>query len=213
MGTPYSNVRSIGMSKFFVKLWASLFSGLLTTSVVVGLLVYQDLTFDYEGEEIDEMGNLPELEAVAEGQEVQMTTKPNCDSGDELIWLACGIYFEARSESLRGQHYVAQVILNRVEDPRWPNTIEAVVRDGERKRHRCQFSFMCDGKPERIKNEKAWQVALEVATTALENYYDGGEVTCAHSYRAGYVTSARALKWFATLKTDNKVGEHIFYCD
>lgn len=207
------------MRKFFIKLSASLLSGFLTASVVVGLLVYQDVTFDYEGEEIDEMGRfieslpeLPELE-LHEGLEVKNTEKPKCNTGDELVWLACGIYFEARSESVRGQYYVAQVILNRAEDPRWPNTIEGVVRDGERRRNRCQFSFMCDGKPERIKNQKAWQVALEVATVALENYYDGGEVTCAHSYRAGYVTSAKALKWFATLKTDEKVGEHIFYCD
>lgn len=156
---------------------------------------------DFAGEEPVEM--LPEY--------TQHAVKARC-GGDELLWLACGVYFEARNQSTEGQYWVAQSILNRVQDSRWPNTIEGVVRQGEERKHKCQYSFMCDGKPERIKNQAAWQTAVDIAVAAMEDYYEGGPVTCAHSYRATYVTNQKALTWFATLKRDEQVGTHIFFC-
>ncbi|MCA9366391.1 cell wall hydrolase [Candidatus Kaiserbacteria bacterium] len=132
----------------------------------------------------------------------------------DRYWLALGIYFEARGESYEGQRKVAEVILNRVTDKRWPNTVEGVIRQGEERLNRCQFSFMCDGKPNHIKNIKDWQQVLSVADKALADRAAGAEVsTCAHSYRADYTTNKKALAWFATLNREAKVGAHIFYCD
>lgn len=128
---------------------------------------------------------------------------------DEITWLACAIYFEARGESLEGQYMVALSVLARVRDRRWPNTVEKVVRQGEGRLHRCQYSFRCDGKPDRILNENAWTNALFLAADALK----GKDVTCAHSYHADYVTSKTALAYFTTLVPHEKVGAHIFYCD
>ena len=48
----------------------------------------------------------------------------------ELYCLAQNIYFEAKSEPLAGQYAVADVVLNRVNDTRYPNTICEVVREG-----------------------------------------------------------------------------------
>jgi len=137
---------------------------------------------------------------------------PKC-GGNEFMWLVCAVYFEARNQSDEGQYWVAQVILNRVHDRRWPNSIEGVVRQGEEKKNRCQFSFMCDGKVENIKNKTAWLKANDIVVTAMEDFYQDMKVTCAHSYRADYVTSKKALRWFASLKKDEQVDSHIFYCD
>jgi spore germination cell wall hydrolase CwlJ-like protein len=147
------------------------------------------------------------------GEELQRDALPPLCGGSELTWLACAVYFEARNQSVEGQYFVAQVILNRAQDPRWPNTIEGVVRQGEERRNRCQFSFMCDGKSEHIRNMAAWRVASHVAVMATEDFYREQQVTCAHSYRADYVTSKPALRWFATLEENEQVGAHIFYCD
>ena len=62
-------------------------------------------------------------------------------SKPEQKCLANGIYFEARSESVRGQAAVAQVILNRVRNPTYPNSICGVVYQNDSWFNRCQFSF------------------------------------------------------------------------
>lgn len=147
---------------------------------------------------------------VAPLWETVVQTGPVC-GGDEVSWLACAIYFEARNQSLPGQVAVAQSILNRVKNSDWPNTVEGVVRQGEERKHRCQYSFMCDGKPEQINDESAWALALFIADKVMGGHRQAG-VTCAHSYRADYVTNKAALRWFATLQTDAKIGSHIFYC-
>ena len=64
--------------------------------------------------------------------------------------LAEGIYFEARGEPEAGQAAVAQVILNRVRNPAYPDTICGVVYQNKSWRNRCQFSFACDGRSEVI---------------------------------------------------------------
>ncbi len=198
------------MYQFIKKVVNFLLPGLVTSIILLSPLIYREVELA-KLPAPDLVGNLIKSDETVYYQGNQ-ETQMRCEV-DELTWLACGIYFEARNQSVDGQYAVAQVILNRVEDPRWPNTIEAVVRQGEEKRNRCQFSFMCDGKAERIKNEAAWKLALEVATLALEDYYDGGASTCAHSYHANYVTSKPALKWFASLEVSETVGDHTFFCD
>ena len=66
----------------------------------------------------------------------------------EQTCLANGIYFEARGESVRGQAAVAQVMLNRVRNPAYPNSICGVVYQNDKWCNRCQFSFACDGSQE-----------------------------------------------------------------
>ncbi|MEO9961273.1 MAG: cell wall hydrolase, partial [Nisaea sp.] len=62
---------------------------------------------------------------------------------DEQTCLANGIYFEARGEEEEGQAAVAQVILNRVRNPAYPDTICGVVYQNQSWKNRCQFSFAC----------------------------------------------------------------------
>ena len=69
------------------------------------------------------------------------------------------IYFEARGESYRGQVAVAQVVMNRVKHRLYPKTICGVVFQNQNKRNACQFSFACDGIPERVTDAKSWKQA------------------------------------------------------
>ena len=92
-----------------------------------------------------------------------------------FICLALNTYHEAKNQSLVGQIATAQVVMNRVEDKRFPNTICEVVKQGPTRpswedpkkeypiKHRCQFSWYCDGKDDTPKNEKAWKKAQDVA--------------------------------------------------
>ena len=93
----------------------------------------------------------------------------------ELACMATAIYFEARGEPMVGQVAVAQVIMSRVYDERYPDTVCDVVKQGYYYswdktipiRDKCQFSFWCDGKPENIKDEDAYFWATEVAQAVM----------------------------------------------
>ena len=64
---------------------------------------------------------------------------------------------------------MAEVTLNRVESSAFPDEVCEVVKQGyERGRHRCQFSWYCDGKSDKPRNPKAWRKAIAVASYALE---------------------------------------------
>jgi spore germination cell wall hydrolase CwlJ-like protein len=121
--------------------------------------------------------------------------------------LASGIYFEARGESARGQAAVAQVILNRVRNPSYPDTICDVVYQNEDWRNRCQFSFACDNIKDRIRSEEHWKMAREVAMAVTAGKIWLPEVGSATHYHAVYVRP----KWARTMKKVGRIGLHVFY--
>ena len=121
--------------------------------------------------------------------------------------LASGIYFEARGESVRGQAAVAQVILNRVRNPAYPDTICDVVYQNEDWRNRCQFSFACDGQSNLPQIDRAWETALTVTTLALANDSKPRSVAAATHYHADYVDPY----WSKSMHRLTKIGRHIFY--
>ena len=123
-------------------------------------------------------------------QEVKESGIPNAYH-QQMVCLAENIYFEARAEGVEGKAAVANVTRNRVEDSRWPNTYCEVVQQGPVReswkkngvfypiKHRCQFSWYCDGKKdiiwanyektgETIKmNAEAWRKSVEIAIWTL----------------------------------------------
>jgi spore germination cell wall hydrolase CwlJ-like protein len=121
--------------------------------------------------------------------------------------LASGVYFEARGESVRGQAAVAQVILNRVRNPAYPNTICDVVYQNEDWRNRCQFSFACDNIKDRIRSEDHWKTAREVAMAVTAGKIWLAEVGSATHYHAVYVRP----NWAHTMKKVGRIGLHVFY--
>lgn len=121
--------------------------------------------------------------------------------------LATAIYFEARGESYRGQAAVAQVVLNRVKHKVYPNSICGVVFQNQSKRNACQFSFACDGIPERITEKKPWKQAQDIAKKVLAGDIYLTEVADSTHYHATYVRP----RWAPRLKKMTKIGLHIFY--
>jgi spore germination cell wall hydrolase CwlJ-like protein len=123
--------------------------------------------------------------------------------------LARAIYFEARSESELGQIAVAKVVLNRVKDSQYPNTICGVVYQGSGRRNSCQFSFACDGLPDDVKSASAWSQAKRLAKKTIAGDAKVAALTTATNYHADYVKP----KWAKSMKRLVKIGRHIFYED
>jgi spore germination cell wall hydrolase CwlJ-like protein len=133
-----------------------------------------------------------------------------------IACLATAIYFEARGEPMVGQVAVAQVIINRVYDERFPDTVCEVVKQGEYYtwkpqipiKHRCQFSFWCDGKDEIMHDKKAEQWAYNVAESVMVGaLYDTTEG--ATHYHADYVIP----DWSTNINFTKtvQINAHIFY--
>ncbi|MEM8787220.1 MAG: cell wall hydrolase [Pseudomonadota bacterium] len=117
------------------------------------------------------------------------------------------IYHEASARSVRGGRAVANVILNRAADPRFPNTVCGVIREGEA-RGRCQFSYRCDGRPEILADAIKRATATEAARLALEN--PGEDVTDgALFFHANWMEPG----WFGTLDRKMSAGGNTFYGD
>lgn len=136
------------------------------------------------------------------------TNKKAMSASKKQLWcLATGIYFEARGESYRGQVAVAQVIVNRTKHKAYPRTICGVVFQNQSKRNRCQFSFACDGVPERIHNKKLWAQANDIAKKVVRGKLYLTAVANSTHYHATYVNP----KWARKLKRMTKIGAHIFY--
>ena len=128
-------------------------------------------------------------------------------SEKELNCLATAIYFEARGENYRGQVAVGQVVLNRVAHKLYPDTICGVVFQNQHKRNACQFSFACDGIPERVTEKKAWAQAEQIARDVLSGKEFLPEVAYATHYHATYVYP----HWAPRMKKEAKIGLHVFY--
>lgn len=128
-------------------------------------------------------------------------------SAPEQQCLASGIYFEARGESVKGQAAVAQVILNRVRNPAYPNTICGVVYQNEDWRNACQFSFACDNIKDRVNSKYHWKTAREVAMAVTAGKIWLSEVGSATHYHATYVRP----NWASTMKKVGRIGLHVFY--
>ena len=120
--------------------------------------------------------------------------------------LAQAIYYEARSESLNGQLGVAEVIINRVNDHRYPNTICDVVFQGATRTTGCQFTFTCDGAMNKQPRGSKWDKAQSIAAHVMMDLNERKTGGATH-YHATYVDPV----WNSGLIKTNKIGTHIFY--
>ena len=144
--------------------------------------------------------------------------------------LALNVYYEARGSNLADMYAVSDVVLNRVRDSRYPNTICDVVYQGptreswktkqdpdlpdeERKynpiRNMCQFSWYCDGKNDIPKDETGWATAQMVAGSILFANKHRGITEGATHYHATYVRP----NWRNDrgMQHVGRIGSHIFY--
>lgn len=153
---------------------------------------------------------------MASAQEADLIDR---EQNAEIYCMALNIYYEARSSSLADQAATADVVLNRVQDTRYPNTICEVVQQGPTKpswkdpsthypvRHRCQFSWYCDGKSDEPKDEDNWVKAQTLAYNIVVNRDFRGISEGATHYHATYVKP----KWAKDLQLIGRIGAHIYY--
>lgn len=123
-----------------------------------------------------------------------------------LKCLAQAVYYEAAREPIQGRRAVAQVVLNRVRSPLYPDSVCGVVYEGSERTTGCQFSFTCDGSLLRGPMPALWREAEEVARQALAGSVEAS-VGTATNYHADYVLP----KWAFTLAKIDQIGRHIFY--
>jgi N-acetylmuramoyl-L-alanine amidase len=117
--------------------------------------------------------------------------------------LAEAMYWEARGEGENGMLAVSSVVLNRVNDKRFPDPVCAVIREGGESPP-CQFSWWCDGKSDHPTDRAQWGEILELSYTFLatrpKDPTDG-----ALFYHATYIKSP----WRRELTA--QIGNHVFY--
>lgn len=124
-----------------------------------------------------------------------------------LRCLANAIYWEARSEPVRGQMAVAQVVLNRVFSPFYPKDVCSVVYQNAHRHLSCQFTFACDGKRKTITERGHWARANRIAKQTLDGQIYVPEVAKSTHYHASYVNPI----WNREMKKLVKFGLHSFY--
>ena len=149
-------------------------------------------------------GEIPD-DAAAHAEQVSLD-QMSPPLAEQLECLALNIYWEARSEPVTGQLAVAAVTLNRVSHPRYPNDVcEVVYQSGARG---CQFSWWCDGKPDRPDEPLAWAKAVEMAFLAASMELPdptGGALW----YHADYVDP----HWARSKLVVARIGRHLFFRD
>jgi spore germination cell wall hydrolase CwlJ-like protein len=127
--------------------------------------------------------------------------------------LALNIYFEARGSSLADRAGVANVVMNRTKDRRYPETICEVVQQGVQDsngnmvRNQCQFSWYCDGKADVPIDADMWVESQMLAWEMIVNNKYRGLTEGATHYHATYVNPA----WARDLQLVGRIGAHIFY--
>ena len=144
----------------------------------------------------------------------------NAFRNQEAVCLAKNMYYEARNQGLAGQLAVSLVVMNRVKDDRYPNTICEVVEQGPVReswkkngvfypiRNRWQFSWYCDGKSDEPKEPTTYGRLLDLS---LDLVYDDLQVVDftegATHYHADYVFPA----WRKSKTKTVEIADHIFY--
>jgi len=138
------------------------------------------------------------------------------DENGETFCLAKNIYFEAGNQPLAGKLAVSQVVMNRVLSDEYPDTICEVIYQAQWGnnwkgefaliKHKCQFSWFCDGKSDVPEDSVTWNESLRVAANLLYNrqvditegatHYHNDQV---HPY------------WADSLNRTVTIDNHIFY--
>lgn len=149
----------------------------------------------------------------------------------QLECMARNIYFEANNQSKAGMIAVARVVINRVKDRRFPDTVCKVIYQGPireswktavdptlddsdrifyPKRNMCQFSWYCDGRKDTIpskKNNIGWRKSQDVAFEVMVLNKFNAVVEGATHYHADYVKP----EWRKTITLVTHIDDHIFY--
>lgn len=154
--------------------------------------VVQPLAAPVTPEPLTEAGSLRELVGMID------TAAP---MSQQMRCLAGAVYFEARGEALAGQLAVAQVIINRTEDGRFPRSYCGVVAQPG------QFSFMRGSRMPAVREGSgAWERAVAIAHIADKGLWES-EAGGAVFFHARYVNPG----WTRSKTRLAQIDTHIFY--
>jgi len=146
--------------------------------------------------------------AQASGWEIK-----KLERAESIECLALNIYWETKAVSMADAVSVTDVVFNRVDSRYFPNTICAVIHQGKQdsngnmRRHKCQFSWYCDGKSDIPKNSEAWERSRKIAHEFFVFGTYRGITEGATHYHANYVKP----NWAPNMSRVTRVGSHIFY--
>jgi N-acetylmuramoyl-L-alanine amidase len=122
------------------------------------------------------------------------------------LCLSLTIYFEARGEDIFGQLAVAQVVMNRVENPKYPDTVCGVVTQPK------QFSYLnsCNVKcaVQNVRDKQSWKVSQSVANAMLQGHRVSLAATHYHTLQVQPYWANHPR--MTHLKT---IGNHTFYLE
>lgn len=121
-------------------------------------------------------------------------SSPVSAGSDEAYLLACMVYVESGAESYEGQLAVANVILNRVRDPRFDNTIAGVIYAPG------QFPGAHNGVLDNVLASGPSESCIRAANEALAGVNNIG----AYYYFNGYVDTSSVSEYLV-------IGGHTFY--
>ena len=138
------------------------------------------------------------------------------DENGDRYCLAQNIYFEAANQPKAGRMAVAHVVLNRVEDGQFPNTVCGVIYQAKWGknwkgndypiRNKCQFSWFCDGKSDEPTDSVTWMESIKLAGWILDGSYP--DITEGALW---YHTTTVDPYWNDYLTSTVIINDHIFY--
>jgi len=125
---------------------------------------------------------------------------------EAILFLAMNIYHEARGEPIHAQIAVAEVTINRVKSPNYPNTIKGVVT--QTGGGSCAFSWWCDGYADEPEDKKAWARSVFLADFML----DEGEYVSVIGDKALFYHNLNVTPyWLTDVVELQQIGKHKFY--
>ena len=135
-----------------------------------------------------------------------LASLPRATGGNEWRCLAEALYFEARGESVKGLFAVAEVIMNRADSRKFPNSVCGVIHQGTGRKYACQFTYTCDGRPEVINEHRTWERVAKVAKVMIEGADRPLTGGATH-----YHTKAVNPSWARVFPRTATIGSHHFY--
>ncbi len=128
------------------------------------------------------------------------------DTWKELDCMALNIYHEARGEMISGMYHTAHVVMNRVKNREYPNTVCEVVYQEK------QFSWTFDGRSDETKERVAWAKSLQIAYDVLV-LEDEDRTNGATAYHVKDPNVKFSKKHHERLTFLGQNGKHVFYRD
>lgn len=206
----------------------------LAVAMVVGLQFYPAPIVRADTTGIQPEYNVRDYKDIGPDDYIFATSLIEGATQREVQCLTENLYHEARSDGYAGMYAVAMVTLNRVADPRYPDDVCDVVYQGPvreswktrqhadlpddqrvyyPRKHRCQFSWYCDGKSDKMYESEAFWRAVEIANMVLESASGKYPLIDITEGSTHYHTIEVAPDWRHDrgMMKISRIGDHIFY--